>query len=404
MTSFKLALSNLAHDRVRSVVSVVGAGFAVVLIFMQLGFLGALKNTATLLLERLDFDLLITSTEYLDMSRPGKVKRDRLAQAQSVPGVEGVTPLTTTQALWKNPTDDPVRGGRRWPITTLAVDPGQLDRTFTPEERGVFKDEQDREAHKAALERVGVVLLDRRSRPDFGKVYDPEQPNALGAMKPGTMTEVNGRQVELGGYFEIGTGFSYAGLLVMSEETHQSLTGRSPDEVSFGLVHLKPGQDPEVVAAEMRKTLPKDVRVYTRKGISEQEQSFWISKTAVGTFFFFGVLLALFVGAIFVYQMMVADIKKHLPEYATLKAMGYPFGYLFRVVVWQALLLAVGGYLFGVAASYPLYELTRQQANFPMEMTLERLGFVLALTVGMCVGSGLVAVRKVRTADPADLF
>ncbi len=404
MTSFRLALSNLAHDRVRSGVSIVGAGCAVLLIFMQLGFLGALKNTATLLLERLDFDLLITSTEYLDMSRPGKVKRDRLAEAQTVAGVTGVTPLTTTQALWKNPTDDPVRGGRRWPITILAVDPGQLDRTFTPEEQGVFRDKEDMAVHKAALERVNVVLLDRRSRPDFGKVYDPKHPNALGAMLPGTTTEVNGRQVELGGYFEIGTGFSYAGLLVMSEETHQALTGRPADEVSFGLVHLAPGEDPEIAAAKLRETLPKDVRIYTRKGIGEQEQSFWISKTAVGTFFFFGVLLALFVGAIFVYQMMVADIKKHLPEYATLKAMGYPFSYLFRVVVWQAVLLAVGGYFFGVAASYPLYELTRQQANFPMEMTPERLVFVFVLAVSMCVGSGLVAVRKVRTADPADLF
>jgi len=404
MTAFRLALTNLAHDRVRSTVSVVGAGFAVVLIFMQLGFLGALNNTATLLLERLEFDLLITSTEYLDMSRPGKVRRDRLAEARTVPGVVDVVPLTTTHALWKNPTADPVRGGRRWPITMIAVDPGKLDRTFRPEGGGIFRSQEDYTMHKAALERVGIVLLDRRSRPDFGKVYDPDHPNALGAMKPGTTTEVNGQQVELGGYFEIGTGFSYAGLLLVSEETYHSLSGQPSDHVSFGLVKLAPGEDPDTAAARMRKTLPRDVQVFTREGIYEQERTFWISKTAVGTFFFFGVLLALFVGAIFVYQMMVADIKKHLPEYATLKAMGYPFSYLFRVVVWQAVLLALGGYIFGLVVSLPLYELTKTAANFPMAMTLDRLAFVLALSIGMCVGSGLVAVRKVRTADPADLF
>ena len=126
--------------------------------------------------------------------------------------------------------------------------------------------------------------------------------------------------------------------------------------------------------------------------------------TAVGKFFYFGVLLAITVGAIFIYQMMVADIKKHMPEYATLKAMGYRFGFLFRVVVDQALFLALAGYAFGAAAALLLYELTILAAAIPIAMTWQRMGLVLLLTVGMCVASALLAVRKVRTADPAELF
>jgi putative ABC transport system permease protein len=102
--------------------------------------------------------------------------------------------------------------------------------------------------------------------------------------------------------------------------------------------------------------------------------------------------------------MMVADIKKHLPEYATLKAMGYRFGFLFRVVVWQAVFLSVAGYAVGLLASLALYEVTRRATHLPVEMTAQRMALVLALAVGMCVGSGLLAVRKLRTADPAELF
>ena len=142
----------------------------------------------------------------------------------------------------------------------------------------------------------------------------------------------------------------------------------------------------------------------TRAELGDRERRYWIDKTAVGQFFTFGVVLALLVGAIFVYQMMVADIKKRLPEYATLKAVGYRSGYLFRVVVWQAMFLAVGGFAGGFVTSLVLYSLTRAAAQLPVAMTAERMATVFALTTAMCVGSGLIAVRKVQTADPADLF
>ena len=71
MTSAALALSSLLHQPGRTAVSVVGTAFAVVLVFTQLGFLGAVENTATLLYGKMRFDVLVTSGEYVDLSRPG---------------------------------------------------------------------------------------------------------------------------------------------------------------------------------------------------------------------------------------------------------------------------------------------------------------------------------------------
>ena len=395
MTPFRLALMNLLHDRVRSMVSITGSAFAVLLIFMQYGFLGALQNTATLLYDRLNFDLLITSSEYLEMSRPDEIQRSILARAEATPGVEAVLPLSIQQALWRNPTDDPVKGKKRWQITMLGVNPGRLDQTFLPSDTGLFPTVAEQSQAKQDLSRLETVYLDRRSRPDFG---DPAE------MPPGTMIELTGETVELAGYFDLGTGFSYTGLTMTNEESFSKHTHMSSDAVSFGLVQLKPDEDPNAVARVMRQRLPASVLVFTREGINKQEQTFWVEKTAIGLFFNAGVMLALFVGAIFVYQMMVADIKKHLPEYATLKAMGHRFHYLFRVVVWQAIFLAMGGYIGGLIGAYILYDLARKVAYLPIAMTSDRLLLVLLLTLGMCIGSALIAVRKLRTADPADLF
>ena len=403
MSSFRLALANLLHDQTRTAVSVVGAAFAVVLIFMQLGFLGAVKDSAILLFDRLDFDVLLTSREYLDMSRPGTLPRARLAQARAAGGVAEVHPVSVGAGLWRTPLDQGATAGKRWPITILGIDPGTVPRVFEPADRGGVLDKDDRDHHQRLLGRLNVVLLDRRSRPDFGQPYDPSKPGQPG-MPPGQMVELNGQMVELAGYFDLGTGFSYSGLLITNEETFGQLTGRSKNMVTFGLVRAEPGVDPADLAARIEQTLPSDTRAYTRDELNRQEQDFWVNATAAGQFFTFGVILAVFVGGIFIYQMMVADIKKHLPEYATLKAVGYRFPYLFWVVVWQSVYLAVAGFGIGLVMALILYELTRQAANFPIAMNLQRMALVLTLTVGMCVGSGLLAVRKVRTANPADLF
>ena len=307
-------------------------------------------------------------------------------------------PFSTAQGLWRNPTppaDDPAKGGRQWAIVMLGANPADLGATFRTGDRGIFADADETRRAAAALTRLNVVMLDRRSRPDFGQEA---------RMPPGTATEYNGTGVELAGYFTLGTGFSYTGLLLANEETFARLNGRPPRTVTFGLVQLAPGTDATAAASGLRRLLPADVLVMTRAELADRERTFWITKTAVGQFFTFGVVLALLVGAIFVYQMMVADIKKRLPEYATLKAVGYRFGYLFRVVVWQALFLAVGGYLGGFVTSLVLYRVAAASAQLPVFMTAERMAIVLALSVAMCVGSGLVAVRKVQTADPADLF
>src|SRR5262249_36587341 len=147
-----------------------------------------------------------------------------------------------------------------------------------------------------------------------------------------------------------------------------------------------------------------DVQAKTRARLAADEQAYWTSSTAVGIIFSLGVVVAFIVGVVFTYQVISSDITNHLPEYATLKAMGYGRRYLAGVVLVQANILALFGYVPGLLASLGLYAATRAAAGIPIAMDPVRAVLVLVVAVLMCSPSGLLCVRIVTTADPADLF
>jgi putative ABC transport system permease protein len=174
--------------------------------------------------------------------------------------------------------------------------------------------------------------------------------------------------------------------------------------VNFGLVKLVNGAKPAEVVGLLNGRLPSDVRAMTRADLYELEEDFWVNQTATGRIFGFGVLIAMLVAAAVIYQVLSADIRDHLSEYATLKALGYADFYLVRVVLVQAIIYGVFAYLPAVAASYALYRATEALAGIPMVMTASNLALVFALTLGIGFVSGLLTMNRLRGADPADLY
>ena len=115
-----------------------------------------------------------------------------------------------------------------------------------------------------------------------------------------------------------------------------------------------PGADaPAVEAAcrQLRQVLPPDVVPYSRAEILRRESDHWVGQTATGKLFAFGVLVATIVAAAVIYQVLSNDVRDHLAEYATLKAMGHSNRYLSRVVIQQALLYAGAAYLIAVVSA-----------------------------------------------------
>ncbi len=409
MTPAGLAWRNLAHKRGRTAVAAAGVAFAVVLVFMELGLYGGVGRTAAMLYDALRFDLLLVSTEYVDVSRTGSFPRSRVAQARAVDGVGDVLPVSLGTGTWRMPArrtllGTPVPAGAVRSMNVLGVPPDRLAAVFATDRGRVFRSPDEAVGAAIALGGPDAALFDERSKPEFGTLADLLAVPPDGDPETGTTLRFNGRRVEVVGGFRLGTGFSWNAMLMTNETTFSRLTLQPADRVNFGLVTLEPEADPAAVADRLRAVLPPDVQVLPRAEVEAREQRHWLRLTSIGQFLLVAVVLAVAVGVIFVYQMMAADIRAMLPEYATVKALGYRPPFLTGVVLAQAAYLAVLGFAPGFAATFGLYALARTVGGIPTEMTAARAALVLALTTGMCLASGLLAVRKVHAADPADLF
>ena len=167
---------------------------------------------------------------------------------------------------------------------------------------------------------------------------------------------------------------------------------------------LAPGADLHGLAEQLRRQLPPDVQVMTRAELNAAEKHYWIEMTSTGIVLHTGVLMALLVGTVVLYQVLATDISNRLSEYATLKALGHPNLYLSRVVLEQGFFLAMLGFVPALALAFGLYAVMRKTAHIPVDMTVMRIGLVWLLAVGMCSISALAALRRAKYADPAELF
>jgi putative ABC transport system permease protein len=179
---------------------------------------------------------------------------------------------------------------------------------------------------------------------------------------------------------------------------------RKLGEIDIGVIQLKPHADAASVLKKIEFTLPKDIKVLTKQGFVDFEKNYWKTSTSIGFIFTLGVGMGFIVGTVIVYQILYTDVSDHLAEYATLKAMGYKNFYLELVVLQEAIILSILGYIPGFALSLGLYDLTQKATFLPIEMKPDRALIVMILTILMCSISGLIAIRRLRKADPADIF
>ena len=144
--------------------------------------------------------------------------------------------------------------------------------------------------------------------------------------------------------------------------------------------------------------------MFTKEGFVEFEKNYWRSSTAIGFIFSLGAAMGFVVGCVIVYQILYSDVSDHLPEYATLLAMGYSLRSLVAVVAREGLLLALFGYGPAFLAGSALYGLVQSATKLPVVMDTQRALLVFGLILVMCMGSAGLAMRKLVDADPAEIF
>ncbi|MBU8542614.1 MULTISPECIES: ABC transporter permease DevC [Roseomonadaceae] len=383
LLAVRLAWRQLWSEKARLASAIAGVMFACVLVFMQLGFRAALFDSATALIAAMRGDLFLMHPLTTASFRSEPLPRVRAWQVLALPEVERTVPIYLAQATWRNP-----ETGTRRAIQLVGVDT----------DAGVV-DFPGLEPLLDRLKRADTMAFDQRSRPEFGPVAQ------MLAERGPFEVQVGNRDMEVVGLIEIGPSFGADGNIVLSDVNFRRVVKeRQLSSIDLVAIRLRPGADVLAAQARLRALLPPDVMVLTQAELTAHERSYWEDTTPIGFIFSFGSLMGLVVGMVIVYQILFSDIAGHLKEYATLKAMGYSNFYLAQVVLGAALILAVAGFIPGFVVSALLYDVIGSATFLPLSMDVPRATTVFLMIFTMCGVAGLLAMRKLRDANPADMF
>ena len=373
----------LRHHRMRLAAAVAGVAFANMLVFVQLGILSAMNDVVRTSYSPFRADIVISPSNANTLTDGATLARRVVYQAIAQPGVAAAAPLYVGQVAWERP---------NVPATSLIV------YALPPESK--------RFAGAAIAEQLDAVsapmraILDALSRdvdPAWAARASPDTPLEF---------EVDGKAIAAIGSYSMGAGFGWDGSLVVSDLTFMRLIRqRSMGTPSHVLVDLESGMEVAPALAQLRAALsmePVKVRSFTQA--VEDNVSFQATEVPMGSIVGAGVLLGLLVGVVIVYQVLATDVAAHLRDYATFKAIGYSHPYILGVIFEQALILAVLGFLPGLASASAIYALLAHATDLPFGMDVGRSLTVFVGTLMACMLSGALAARRLRTIDPTELF
>jgi putative ABC transport system permease protein len=454
-----LAWLQLTYEKSRLLVAIAGITFAVVLMFLQLGFRDALFDSAIRLQNNLVGDLVIISPQSTNLVAMRNFSQRRLYQALGMKEVASVNPVYISTGAWKIK-EDPA--GQTRNILVLGANP----------DAKVFK----MPGAVSNIDRVkteDVVLFDRTSRAEFGPIVrecgsldlKSQFNDEAFTCKNLVNREVANRKIKVGGLFELGASFAADGAMITSDTNFLRIfDARRSGLINLGLINLKPEASPfetmrnfilgqpgdnvvlpreklqpdgkrikalfqertetdgklvreenkdKVVIAKSDLTIDDlkktedaaidDTRILTMQGYINFEKGYWQKSTAIGFIFSLGTVMGFIVGIVIVYQILYTDVSDHLAEYATLKAMGYSNFYLAQIVIQESFVLSILGFIPGLGISFFLYNLTKNATLLPLYIWDKAIP-VMILTIVMCVISGAISLRKVQSADPAEIF
>lgn len=373
-----VALRNLAHDRMRLAVTLTGVVFAVVLITTQLGLFLGFATTTSSLIDNAHAHIWLASkgTPNVDQSAP--MSERKRYQALSVAGVASAEQYITDFVRWQKP------GGGTETVLLVGFDP---DTNIAGPWNVVAGDIRD-------LKSPGTIMID--------ELYAEK----LGVTALGQIVELQGRRegqrARVVGLTRGIRSFTQSPYVFASFKSAREYAILDRDQTKYVLVRVVPGADVNSVKRDLAAKIP-GIEAFTAQEFSNRTRLYWMFTTGAGLALLVASFVGLIVGFVVVAQTLYATTIDHLREFATLRAMGANRGYIYRIVIDQALMSAAAG--FGVGAAICLVGRFAAGAAAPaINLPWQLLATVALLTVAMCVGAGLVCIRKVMTLDPVVVF
>jgi putative ABC transport system permease protein len=380
---FAVAWYQLIHQKMKLVAATAGVVVAVMLMLVQLGIRqGAMENSVSFT-RRIQSELVVVSPRTKTIFQSAQFPRRLLVRLAAIDGVMRTEVVYMSLARWKN----------KWahiefPITVYGVNPSDNLLDFP----GIqpFAEE---------LRMIDRFLFDGKSRDSYGPVIsDLERDGEL-------ETELNQRRIHVIGSIDVGISIGNDGNVFCSHNNFMRVfPGRPSGSIDLGLVQLASNTNVIEAKRQIADLLGHEAKVLTRQELIDAEIAFVRKHAPIDFIFGMGTVVGFFIGFVVVYQILYTEVTNHLPQLATMKAVGFTDVYLLRIVLSQAIILSLLGYVPGFWLAIGLYRVAEEQMQMPFAMTAARSVGVFIATLVMCGLSAMIAVRKAWTADPAEVF
>jgi putative ABC transport system permease protein len=369
-----LGLKLVMRDAARTAVAVGGIAVAVLIAFVEMGFMNGVVDSHLRIVEAARGDLVVLDARRSHLNKWDELLAIRVPQIRAVEGVSAVSPVYQAGKTFKAAPDAPEQR-----IVAVAFPPDN-----PPLELGWSAETL------ALLRTPGTVLMDRLSRSIYGE------------LQPGQDVWLDGRLMRLGGFVSLGPTIVIDGTIAMSESTFRSLEpDRGPE---MAVVRLAPGADATAVKARIAQLSGDSVEVFTKHELAARESLYLMRVAPLGLLFGAGMAAGLFVGLVICYQVLYVAVRRRISAYATLKAMGFANRFLLRTVLEQAWAVALIGYAVGLALAAVAYHALAAQTGLVIELNAARCASIAAACLVACTVAGALAALKAIRTPPAELF
>lgn len=369
-----LALRNLTHDRVRFIVTLTGIVFAVMLVTLQCGFFLGFITTISGVIDYSKADVWVASAgvKTFDIAMP--MPESRYHEVMSVPGVGSASRMVVDFAFWKKP------GGGQESIEIVAFDT----------HKGMGGPWNLHDTDLSCLDAQDAVIMDQ--------LYLEK----LGVSHLGQEVEIISSRARVMGFTRGIRSFTTSPYVFTAYHNGHRYSRFSPSEITYVLVKAQEGTSPEAVRDAINAQV-HNVDAFTTSEFSNRTRAYWMLSTGAGAALMLTAILGFVVGMVIVAQTLYATTMDHLPEFATLKAMGAPDSYVNKVLLVQACLSAFLGYVIGMSICYVLMRL-QQYSDAAITVPLSWAAGIFLVTIGMCIAASIISIRKIMHIDPAVVF
>lgn len=412
-----LARKNLLEDIPRFLVAQAGILFAVSLVTLQIGIFSGFSLSTIALIDSSSAALWIASNSLVQLELTQPIPVSELIKARQVAGVDRAEGLLFSGAQWYPPEGQMARvriigfepnGELYRPPKILEGNLSQLNEPYT-----VMIDRTDQdvlsipktgmEVRMNYLPAKVVGITDGNASMISNPFVLMSLKNANAYIRAGGTSQLECKLPQGSSQLECVNRFQPRKEETAVEVPSQPRDLVASDVLTFILVQPEAGIELSTLKQRLETQL-NQVSVYTEEELSQKTKTYWRERTGIGFILGLGALVGVIVGVVVVSQILYSSVSDHLKEFGTLKAMGASAGMIYRVIIEQALWMAILGYLPGTLMCLGLAHLINTSQGLLLLITPASAIAIFVLTIIMCIGSAIFAIQKVNRVDPAIVF